>query len=54
MAEKPDITDGRNIIGYMNYKVKINVEGKIQTFRIVIRMTNEGKYYYNHSVRVFS
>lgn len=48
----PDDDDGNNIIGYMNFNVKVKVEDKIENFRAVIRVTNDGKFYYNHSVKI--
>lgn len=50
--KKKDIDDAPNILGYLNYMVTVNVEGKNQRFRIVVRLTTEGKFYYHHSVRV--
>lgn len=49
----PDKTDNpMNVFGYCNFKSKIIIEGKLQMFRIVVRLTKDGKFYYDHSVKV--
>ena len=48
----PDKDDFSNIIGYMNFKSKANINGTTQVFRIVVRISKEGKFFYDHSVRV--
>ncbi len=47
-----DEDDTKDILGYFNFKSKVKVESKIQTFRIVIRLTKSGKFYYDHAVKV--
>ncbi len=47
-----DSDDVADIIGYFNFKCKVNVESNVQIFRIVIRLTKTGKFYYDHAVRV--
>ena len=49
---EPDNDDGLNVIGYLNFKCKAKIEDKVQVFRIVVRLTKEGKFYYDHSVKV--
>ena len=48
----PDDDDFSNIIGYMNFKAKVNINGVTQAFRIVVRISKEGKFFYDHSVKV--
>lgn len=50
--KEPDEDDGQNILGYFNFKAKAKIEGNVHWFRIVIRLTNNGKFYYDHSVKV--
>ena len=47
-----DIDDSIGILGYFNFQCKATVEEKIHLFRIVIRMTKDGEFYYDHAVRV--
>lgn len=48
----PDNNDSTKIIGYLNFKSQVIIEGSGYWFRIVVRLTNEGKFYYDHAVRV--
>jgi len=50
--KEPDITDTKEILGYLNFKAKVCIEDKIHLFRIVVRLTISGKFYYDHAVRV--
>ena len=50
--QKKDTDDPFNVLGYFNYKCKVNIEDTIHLFRIVVRLTNEGKFYYDHAVKV--
>jgi hypothetical protein len=50
--KKPDLNDGQNILGYMNFEAIGNVESKNYKFRIVVRITNEGKFYYHHAKKI--
>ena len=50
--KNPDINDNPGITGYLNFKSKAKIEGNIYAFRIVVRLTNQGKFYYDHSVKV--
>lgn len=49
---EPDANDAANVMGYFNFKCKVNVEGKDHVFRIVVRLTTDGKFYYDHAVKV--
>ncbi len=42
-----DDNDSKDILGYFNFKSKVKVEDKIQIFRIVVRLTKSGKFYYD-------
>lgn len=50
--KNPDKNDSPDILGYLNFKSKAKIEGKIHTFRIVVRLTVKGKFYYDHAIRV--
>ncbi len=50
--KNPDANDSPDIIGYLNFKSKAKIEGSMQTFRVVIRLTSRGRFFYDHSVRV--
>ena len=41
-----------NVIGFIHLKSKVKVENKIQVFRIIVRITKDGKFYYDHAVKV--
>lgn len=45
-----DEDDGDNIVGYMNFGAGITKHNSIENFRIVIRITNDGKFYYHHGL----
>ena len=47
-----DEDDVLDILGYLNFKCNVKVENRIQIFKIVIRLTNEGVFFYDHSVKV--
>ena len=42
----------KEIIGYMNFKVSVMIEENSHKFRIVVRITKDGKFYYDHAVKV--
>ncbi len=50
--KNPDNTDSKDVFGYANFKSKVEIEEKVHLFRIVVRITKDGKFYYNHSVKV--
>ncbi|MDR0814146.1 MAG: hypothetical protein LBN37_00175 [Bacteroidales bacterium] len=47
-----DDDDVKKIVGYMNFKVPVDINGQICHFRIVVRITMEGKFFYDHSVKI--
>lgn len=50
--KNPDARDAKNIIGFMNFKCPVKINGVMQYFRIVVRISTDGKFFYDHSVRV--
>ena len=50
--KEPDADDGKDILGYMNFKVNVCINGETLLFRIVVRLTKNGKFFYDHSVRI--
>ena len=49
---EPDTNDGVGVLGYLNFKCNAIIEGKQQIFRLVVRLTKDGKFYYDHSVKL--
>lgn len=47
-----DENDSNDILGYLNFKSEVIIEGSVYWFRIAVRLTNAGKFYYDHSVWV--
>lgn len=43
-------TDKKNVIGYLNFKAKGKINGKLKHFRISIQFKIDGKFYYNHEI----
>ncbi len=43
-------TDKENVLGYLNFKVKIKVDDKVQMFRIAVKLKTDMKAYYNHNI----
>ena len=50
--KEPDEDDEVNVLGYFNFKCKVNIENKIQFFRIAVRLTKDGKFYYDHAIKI--
>ncbi len=44
--------DPKNIVGYLNFKAKVRINGKIENLRIAIILRQDGKFYYNHEVNM--
>jgi len=49
---EPDKTDPPGVLGFLNFKVKVNVENKEHFFRVVVRITKDGKFFYDHAVKI--
>ena len=50
--KEPGEQDSPAIIGYFNFKVHVMIERESHLFKIAIRLTKEGKFYYDHSVKI--
>ena len=50
--KEADENDSRDILGYMNFKVSVCINDEICHFRIVVRLTKNGKFFYDHSVKI--
>ncbi len=50
--KNPDSNDTTGIIGYMNFEVFVSIEGQNHYFKVVTRLTKDGNFYYDHSVKV--
>jgi hypothetical protein len=48
----PDENDAKIVLGYLNFKVKVDIDNKIHLFRVVVRLTKHGKFFYDHAVKI--
>jgi len=46
--------DVKAVLGYLNFKVKVNIDKKIHSFRLVVRLTVHGNFFYDHAVKIKS
>ncbi|MDR0927335.1 MAG: hypothetical protein LBO69_06165 [Ignavibacteria bacterium] len=44
--------DKSNILGYLNFKAKVMIDGQLKHVRIAVVMTKDYKFYYNHEVNI--
>ncbi|MEG1499322.1 MAG: hypothetical protein RR393_07910 [Bacteroidales bacterium] len=42
--------DTKDILGYLNFKVKCIIDGKKETLRIAVRMVKRSRFYYNMEI----
>jgi hypothetical protein len=48
------VKDEPHVTGYLNFKVKVRIDGKQEHVHLVIRARNDGKFYcYSHEVNVW-
>jgi hypothetical protein len=45
-------TDKQNVLGYFNFKAKVQINGRIEHARISVVLKKDGKAYYNHEINV--
>jgi hypothetical protein len=50
--KEADQNDSKDILGYMNFKVDVCINQEVCHFRIVVRLTKNGKFFYDHSVKI--
>jgi hypothetical protein len=43
-------TDGNFVIGYLNFKAKVRIDGKLEHVHLIIRVRNTGKFHYSMEV----
>ena len=48
----PDADDSNLVFGYFNFEAKCQIEGNQQRIRLVVRLTRDGKFFYDHALRV--
>ena len=48
----PKITDKKYVVGYLNFKAKGKIDGKVFNFRIAIQLRKDGNLYYNHEINI--
>ena len=46
------ITDKSSVLGYLNFKAKVKIDGKTENIRITVMLKRDGKVYYNHEVNM--
>lgn len=46
----PKETDSRDVIGYLNFKGRCKIDGKIENIRIAVQFQKQAKFYYNIEV----
>ena len=44
--------DASSVKGYLNFKAKVFIDGKLENVRITFAMFDDGKIYYNHEVSI--
>lgn len=43
-------TDGANVKGFLNFKCKCRIDGRLEVIRLAVQFQKGGKYYYNIEV----
>jgi len=43
-------SDNPLVMGYLNFKAKVKIDGKTENVRIAVTLRSDGKIYYNHEV----
>ncbi|MDR0438061.1 MAG: hypothetical protein LBH22_07165 [Bacteroidales bacterium] len=49
-VRKPD--DKTNIVGFLNFKGKVKINGMIENVRLSVMLRTDGKFFYNHEVNI--
>lgn len=44
--------DSQVIKGYLNFKAKVFIDGKLEIVRLSFVVQHDGKFYYNHEVSI--
>jgi len=47
---KPDKSDAKTTLGFLNYKIYVIINGVKYEVKISIRIDKNGQYYYNHCI----
>lgn len=47
---KPDKSDAKTTLGFLNYKIYVIINGTKHEVKISIRIDKNGQYYYNHYI----
>jgi hypothetical protein len=45
-------TDKKNVVGFLNFKAKVEIDGVIENVRISVLLKKDGRAYYNHEVNI--
>jgi hypothetical protein len=46
-------TDASNVVGFLNFKAKVCIDGKIEHAHLVITLRNDGSFHYSMEVNVW-
>jgi len=44
--------DKQNVLGYLNFKAKVKIDGVLEHIRIAVILKSDGKVYYNHEINI--
>jgi hypothetical protein len=47
-------SDNPHVIGYLNFKVAVRIDGKLEHIHLVVRVSNKGKFHYSMEVNVWA
>ncbi|MCH8318400.1 MAG: hypothetical protein IIA88_07860 [Bacteroidetes bacterium] len=47
---KPDKSDAKTTLGFLNYKIYVIINGAKHEVKISVRIDKNGQYYYNHYI----
>jgi hypothetical protein len=51
-VRKPN--DKSNVVGFLNFKGKVKINGKTENIRLSVIFRTDGKFFYNHEVNIIS
>jgi len=52
-GERKD-SDNPHVIGYLNFKSAVRIDGKLEHVHLVIRVNNNGKFHYSMEVNIWA
>ncbi|HLP06076.1 MAG TPA: hypothetical protein VK152_11675 [Paludibacter sp.] len=45
-------SDDLSVLGYLNFKAKVRIDGKLEYVRLTVLMKKDGKIYYHHEINM--